>query len=176
MSLPLRPLTTVAAAASLALSPLALAACGDDATEQEQTSTSIGEGSAEDQGFDYTEGDREPAYEGAYDTRFRDVIDEFLGEDVVVSASVEAVSSPVAFTIAGFDDVGLPPLLVLAPQGAEGVEEGMELEVSGTVQGTFSPSTAEEDLGVDLDDDALAEFEGEPYLLAEAVGQVVGTG
>lgn len=176
MSRPLRPLARLAVATSLVLSPLALAACGDDDSEPEAVTAPAEETPDDDGGFDYTEGEPGVRYEGAYDSQFYGELDLYLGEEVVVSAGVEAVPGPAAFTIAGVADTGVEPLLVLAPGGTEGLEAGMEIEVTGTVQGSFSATAAEEDLGLDLDEEALAAFESEPYLVADTVDEVVDAG
>ncbi|MDP5184760.1 hypothetical protein QOZ88_19165 [Blastococcus sp. BMG 814] len=170
-----RPLARLAVATSLALSPLGLAACGDDAAP-EPVSAPLGDSPEEDEGLGDTEVESGPTYEGLYDTGVYDLLDEYLGEEVVLSAGVEAVLGPQAFVIAGAADSGVPPLLVLASEGVEGLEPETDVEVAGTVQGSFSTTAAEADLGVDLDDELLAPFESEPYLVADSVGEVIAGG
>ncbi|WP_236835446.1 hypothetical protein, partial [Blastococcus sp. KM273129] len=168
MSRPLRPLAHLAVAASLALSPLALAACGDDDSEPEAGTAAEETTEEEDEGFGET--DPGPSYEGAYDSEFVEELDLYLGEEVVLSAGIEAVIAPQVFVIAGPADSGVPPLLVLASEAVDGLEPETGVEVAGTVQGSFATTAAEEDLGVDLDDELLAPFEGDPYIVADSAG------
>jgi hypothetical protein len=169
-----RPLARLAVATALALSPLGLAACGDDDSEPEALTVPAEEATEEDEGLGET--DPGPTYEGLYDRSFVEEIQVYVGEEVVLSAGVEALLSPEAMVIAGAADSGVPPLLVLTSEGLD-VQEGLsDIEVAGTVLGSFSTTDAEADLGVDLDDELLAPFEGEPYLVADSVGEIVSTG
>lgn len=172
MSRPRRPLARLAVAASLALSPVALAACGDDDAQPEAVDAPAEE-APEDDGFGET--DPGPTYEGAYDSEFVEELELYLGEEVLVSAGIEAVISPEVFVIAGAADSGVPPMLVLASDPVDGLEPETDIEVAGTVQGSFETTAAEEDLGVDLDDELLAPFEGSPYIVADSAGDVIST-
>lgn len=49
------------------------------------------------------------------------------------------------------------------------VEADQEVDVSGTVIETFVLTEAEEELGLDLDDELYPEWEGQSYISANAV-------
>lgn len=46
------------------------------------------------------------------------------------------------------------------------------VQVTGTVQEGFDVAGVEQELGVDLEDEAFTEFEGEPYIMATS-GEVI---
>jgi hypothetical protein len=84
---------------------------------------------------------------------------------VTVSANVEEVISPNAFTIAGGD---VEALLIVGTNEMNNLQEGGLVEVTGTVR-QFSVAEAEEFVGSDLDDGLYTEFEQEPYIQAQQV-------
>lgn len=109
-------------------------------------------------------------YDGPYDQAFYDDFQEvYAGEMVTVTALVNQVVSPEAFTIAGTDDSTVDELLVLHDGSTTELEPDLDVRVSGTAEESFVLLDVEENLGVDLDDDAFADWEGTPYIDATTV-------
>lgn len=101
--------------------------------------------------------------------------DEYIGQTVTVSGEVAEVIGPQTFSIGAQDEAGGGTLLVVGAQPlAEIVAEDEEIAaedvvgVSGTVR-EFDIPAIEEEIGADLDDAALAEFEGNPAIVANNV-------
>lgn len=101
-------------------------------------------------------------YEGDYNQQFSDESTTYIGQQVTLSAEVSETISPDAFAIAGAAD----PLLILEEQEIPSLDEGQVVQVTGTVQDDFDVVTVEEELGLDLEDEKFADFEGQPYILA----------
>ncbi|GAA2024953.1 hypothetical protein WDZ16_01810 [Pseudokineococcus marinus] len=161
---PLRGLVAVGGAAALALG---LGACGDTAGDEDGTSVEdVNEAESEVE----VDGEGDYAYDGLYDTSYADQQDDLIGQEVTLSASVDEVLDDTSFTIAG-DGSGLEPLLVVdaGSDTASMVQPDQEVDVSGTVEEVFVLTEVEADLGVDLDDELYAEWEGQTYLSADAV-------
>lgn len=119
---------------------------------------------------DVVEEDSETApYNGALDSEFYDAYQSYLGEEVTVSADVNEVVSETSFTIAGTDDTTVEALLVVAEGEMAEVEPGLAVSVTGTVMESFDLPTVEEDTGLDLEEDAYADYDGENYIVASAV-------
>ncbi|KQO02140.1 hypothetical protein ASF21_16070 [Arthrobacter sp. Leaf234] len=108
-------------------------------------------------------------YDGVYDQGFYDDVDTYVGEEVTVSADVNEILSPMSFTIAGTDDTTVDALLVLHDTELPEVTAGLTVGVTGTVQEAFDLPTVEEEMGVDLDDAAFEDWDGEPYIEATSV-------
>ncbi|WP_157359113.1 hypothetical protein [Arthrobacter sp. Soil782] len=108
-------------------------------------------------------------YDGDFDPNFYDSIETYAGEEVSLSAEVLDVLSPTSFTIISGDDPTANPLLVLNEADAEDVLPGMPVQVTGAVKEAFDPSTAEEDLGVNLDDALYEDWIGDFYLEVTAI-------
>ena len=115
------------------------------------------------------EGDPVEPYDGVYDTDFYEAYDSYVGEEVTLSADVNEIVSEKSFTIAGTDDTTVEALLVLADGQMEEVTPGLTVSVTGTVMESFDLPTVEEETGLDLDDEAFADFDGENYVVAESV-------
>ncbi|MGY1709545.1 hypothetical protein ACI8AC_08550 [Geodermatophilus sp. SYSU D00758] len=88
-------------------------------------------------------------------------------EAFTVSAAIGDVYSGHAFTLTGDD--GGDPVLVVSPDDVVGITPELAARVTGVVQEGLDVPAVEEDEGVDLDDDALADWAGRPYVLAEEV-------
>jgi hypothetical protein len=97
---------------------------------------------------------------------------------VMVSADVNDDISPLAFSIAGTDESTAVPLLVLHledendPEGGEtsfDAQDGLPVEVTGTVKGSFDVMALEEKTGRDLNETALENWSGQPYIMATEV-------
>ncbi|WP_422391886.1 hypothetical protein [Arthrobacter sp. N1] len=108
-------------------------------------------------------------YDGVYDQGFYDDVDTYVGEEVTVSADVNEILTPMSFTIAGTDDTTVDALLVLHDTELPEVTPGLTVGVTGTVQEAFDLPTVEEEMGVDLDDAAFEDWDGEPYIEATSV-------
>ena len=109
------------------------------------------------------------AYAGPYDTDFYDEAVTYAGEEVTLSAQINEIISPTAFTIAGTDDTTASPLLIITDQQMPDLEEGRSVEVTGTVQEAFDLPQVEEEMEEDLDDDLFGDYDGQPYIQATEV-------
>jgi hypothetical protein len=141
---------------------LLTAACGQDdapprASTEVQDIQSPGEGRAVDSYLDYGEDWVEPA--------------SYVGEQVRLAAQVGRVISPRAFTLAGADS---EPLLVVHSGTAEPKAEQVVLVV-GTVRNAFSAGQVEQ-IAPQTPARLFADWEAEPYLLAESVAADPETG
>jgi hypothetical protein len=113
------------------------------------------------------------SYDADYNTEFYDEYDSLVGETVRVSATVNEVITPAAFTIAGTDDTTVEPLLVVTATPVPELEEGLTVAVTGIVRESFVLTTVEEDLGLDLEDEAFVTWESERYLEATEIEVLV---
>lgn len=160
-------LRKTAAALVLPFAALSFVGCGTSGPEEGTTAEEVAEGGDE---AAVAEGTGALAYDGVYDSAFVEDYDSLVGEEVTVSAEVNTIISPNALTIAGTDDTTVEPLLVMHNQGdLPDVQEGLTIGVTGTVKEAFDVVTVEEDLGIDLDDDLYADWEGERYIQANSV-------
>ncbi|WP_159617253.1 hypothetical protein [Arthrobacter zhaoguopingii] len=146
-----------AAIALLPFGVLSVAACSDTAGTEEGTSVE-----------DVVEGETDPtaegAYNGIYDQNFYDEADSYTGQEVTVSAEVTETLSDDTFVIAGGDDTTVDPLLIVEEQEIPPLDEGQVVELTGTVEQEFDVAAAEDNLGIDLEDELYADYLGEPYL------------
>lgn len=110
--------------------------------------------------------------------------EEFIGADVTVSGEVGDLVGPQAFTIGGEEFLGTDELLILGaeelPEIVTGVDEeflenepeivGSDdiVQITGTV-GQLEVNALEDDFGSDIDEDLFAEYEDEPFIVAEEV-------
>lgn len=88
-----------------------------------------------------------------------------LGETVTLQVEVTEVVGPNSFTV-GEDDT-----LVVAAAMADALEEGAEVQVTGTVR-SFVLTDVETDLGIDFDEDeetVVIEYEQELIVVADDV-------
>ena len=152
--------TRIAVAAFAAVSTVGLTAC---------SGTAGSEAGADVEDVVEEESAVAEPYEGPYDTDFYDGVDGYVGEQVTLSADVNEVITPEAFTIAGTDDTTVEALLVVGATGNAELAPETTVEVTGTVQDAFVVTEVEEELGVDLDDALFAEWEQEPYVVADGV-------
>jgi hypothetical protein len=160
-----------AVVAVAALSAVGLSACGGD-TAGTEAGADV-EDVVEEEPAEEEPAEEEPLedgpYEGVYDTAFYDGVDTYVGEEVVLSADVNEVITPESFTIAGTDDTSVEALLVVGATGDTELAPETTVGVTGTVQEAFVVTEVEEELGVDLDDALFAEWEQEPYVVADDV-------
>ena len=163
------PFTKLVIAGTLALSPLAMTACGDDTAGPEE-GASVGDIQEEDADVADETAD---GYDGVYDTDFYDGVDSYVGEEVTVSAEVNEILTPESFTIAGTDESSVESLLIVGATGSDSLEAGNPVQVTGTVEEAFDLATVEDDLGVDLDDALYEDYDAEPYIMASDVSTSV---
>ncbi|RBY90192.1 hypothetical protein DQ244_12035 [Blastococcus sp. TBT05-19] len=155
--------TTTARAAmamAAAASVLGLSACSGTAGSESGADVEdvVEEEAAADEPFD-----------GPYDTEFYEDVDDYTGEEVTLSADVNEVITPEAFTIAGTDDTTVEALLVVGATGDAELASETTVKVTGTVEEAFVLTDVEDELGVDLDDALFTEWEDEPYVVADDV-------
>ncbi len=114
-----------AVAAFAAVSTLGLTACSD---------TAGSEAGADVEDVVEEEAVVDEPFEGPYDTEFYEGVDEYVGEQVTLSADVNEVITPEAFTIAGTEDTTVEALLVVGATGDAQLSPETTVEVTGTVQ------------------------------------------
>lgn len=160
--------TRTAVASLLAATGLALTGCGADEPDPGTEVEDVTEGEVLPSGTPAApegSGTRLPFY-GAYDRQFAEDRAVHEGQEVTLTAEVESVLSDHAFAVGDPDDVTLDPLLVVHDADVPQLEEGEALEVVGTVLPDFDVATAEEELGVDLEDALFEDRRGDPWLHA----------
>ncbi|NJC21613.1 hypothetical protein BJ994_000689 [Arthrobacter pigmenti] len=150
---------TLALAGIIPLATLSLVGCNSTSGTEEGADVE-----------DVVDEDEEVApYNGALDSEFYDAYSSYIGEEVTVSADVNEIVSDTSFTIAGTDDTTVEALLVVTEGEMTEVEPGLTVSVTGTVMESFDLPTVEEETGLDLEDDAYADYDGENYIVASEV-------
>ena len=160
--------TRKAAVSLLAAAGLALTGCGADEPDPGTEVEDIVEGEvlpSDTPAAPEGTGTRLPFY-GPYDRQFAEQQAVHEGQEVTLTAEVESVISGNAFAIGDPDDITLDPLLVVHDVDVPDLEEGQALEVVGTVMKDFDVVTAEEELGVDLEDALFEDRQGDAWLHA----------
>ncbi len=109
------------------------------------------------------------AYDGVYDQSFYDDIDSLDGQTVTVSANVNEIISENGFTIAGTDETTVDELLVVHDGSYPELAPGLTVSVTGTVHSVFGIEEVQSDTGVELDQEAYADWESSPYIEATSV-------
>ncbi|WP_434995472.1 hypothetical protein [Arthrobacter sp. Ld5] len=163
-------------AAALAIAPaaiLSVAACSDTAGSEQGADVEDVNEAAEEDNEQVAEGD--DAYVGVYDQAWYDDQDSHVGEEVTLSADVNEVVDPTAFTIAGTDDTTVDELLIVHPEDLPEVSTELTVAVTGTVKEGFDLVTVEEDLGVDLDDALYEDWDGKTYVHATEIDDSVAS-
>lgn len=94
----------------------------------------------------------------------------FAGQRVTVSAEVDQIVGPKAFTMA--DDAG-EELLVVHRALAPNVAVNTPVRVTGTVKKAFDIRAAEEFSRADFNDEAFGAFSAEPYIQASNIDTTV---
>lgn len=158
------------AAGMAAVAGIGLAGCGSEGPESGTDVEDVTDGEVVESSAAATEdaGAMALAYEGDYNQDFYDDVTTYTGQEVTLSAEVSETISPDAFAIAGAVD----PLLIVESQEIPPLDDGQVVQVTGTVQEGFDVVSVEEELGVDLEDEAFADFEGDPYIMATS-GEVL---
>ncbi|HET7326160.1 MAG TPA: hypothetical protein VFJ14_02625 [Nocardioidaceae bacterium] len=152
-----RPLARATAAGLLAVSVLGVAGCGE---EDNATVEDIQE--------EVPPEDASLAYDGVFDSKFFNDVNQYEDEQVKLSTEVAGVmpDSEHAFTIGSGD---VEPLLVVSTDQMSDLEAGSPVAVTGTVHTAFELSTVEENTGVDLQDELFDEFTNEIYIEASTI-------
>jgi hypothetical protein len=138
-----------------------LTACGDPGVNEVEDPEEVPDVRGEDDPTDI--------FTGAYDSEFREDMTAYTGQEVTLTAEVDEVLSPEAFSITSPDGEDVEPLLVLADGSSGAVEAGSAVTIAATPFDEFDPAEAEQQIEVDLEDDLYADWEGEPFLVATTV-------
>lgn len=153
---------TVLAVASAALVSASLAGCGADEPEEAATpdpgTSSESAGASEEMTFE----------------DISDDLETMVGDDVQVRALVEEVVTPGVFTINQIDGNDLESVVVVGAESAGDLAPDQEVVVDATVESALDPDSVAELLDVQLEDEMLTDFEGQPYLEASSVTQADG--
>lgn len=129
-------------------------------------------------------------YAGVYDREFYDDVEFYVGEEVTIAALVGEVVSPNVFTIidttdAGesteatpvdIDEVVIEPLLVVHGDDVPGLAPANPVGVVGVVREAFYVDIVEEELGVDLGEGTVEQWEGQPYIEVVRAGSLTRAG
>ncbi|MDT0275472.1 hypothetical protein [Blastococcus goldschmidtiae] len=151
-----RPTIAVLLAAAVA----ALPACSEDTVD-----AGTGSDAPDVRGPD----DLQDPYDGEYGEDFRDDIAGYEGQEVTLEAAVDQVISPVAFTITAPDGDDVEPTLVIVEEPVIDLAPGAEVVVAGVPHEEFDLAAVEEELGAELPEEELEEWDDEPYVLAGIV-------
>lgn len=160
--------TRVMAAGVFAVAGLGLAGCNTAGPEEGTDVEDITEGEVLESSPAPQDGEAElsTGYVGPYDQAFYDESETYAGQQVTVSAEVTETLSTDTFVIAGAAGTAVDPLLIVEEQEVPALDDGQVVEVTGTVAQDFDVAAAEEELGIDLEDELYADYVGEPYLMA----------
>lgn len=106
---------------------------------------------------------REPSAGWDPGTDIDDIVDNteaYVGKTVTISGEVEKLIGPYAFLLA--DD----KMLAITPSRRDELFVEPTAYITGTIR-VFSLPETEEEIGIDLEDEQFAEFEGKPAILVE---------
>lgn len=93
---------------------------------------------------------------------------------MTVSAKVNQIVSPDSFTVGGLDDTeSVEPLLIVWQRGVGELTEGLPVEVTGVVKEAADLPTVLDQMGLDLEDGALVDYNGTNYLQATSIDTTV---
>lgn len=164
----------VAATGSLALGALTLAGCATSGPEEGADVEDVTDGESVEEDTRDADAATEP-FDGRYDAEFVGDYDGYVGETVTLSADIDEIVSANAFTIAGTDDTTVEPLLIVHDGTMTDIEEGLSVQVTGEVEEGFDVTAVEDDLSVELEDDAYDEWEDERFIHADSIDGSVET-
>lgn len=170
-----RHTTRMAIAGLVTAAGLGLAGCGNEDTGtdvEDITEGEVAESSPAAEATDGMTGAVPPVtpYRGPYDQQYYDEQQVYEGQEVTLTGEVEEVLSDQAFEISDPDDAELGSLLVLHTlQEPPALEDGQLVEVVGTVQASFDPATAGEQLGIELTAEGLEDHQDEGWVQATEV-------
>ncbi|GAA4731933.1 hypothetical protein GCM10023328_08950 [Modestobacter marinus] len=160
-----RPIAKLVLAGAVGLAPLTLVACSDKGPDGVWSAGDL----LDEEGVEADAGVDAGVFNGSYDSGFYEQSDQFVGEEVTVSATVEEIYDPNSFAIGGIEETDAEPLLVVGSDIAGVLEDGQVLLVTGTVQSGFDEAAVEEEQGFDLPDGEYTDFAGQDYIVAESV-------
>ncbi|MGQ1838881.1 hypothetical protein ACT4S2_10525 [Kocuria turfanensis] len=159
-----------AAAALAAAAGLSLGGCSTEGPETGTDVEDVSEGEVLESSpapeNDPTAGE---TFAGTYDQDFYDERETYVGQQVTLSAEVDDVIGDDGLVIAGAAENTVDPLLVLYDMDQVDVEEGQVVEVVGTVQQSFDPSTLDDQAQEDFTDELYQDHEQQPYVEASSV-------
>ena len=149
-----------AAAVFVAVTAVALPACGEDDPE-----SSAGDEVPDVRGSE----DLDDVYNGPYSADLREDLEGYDGQEITVEGTVDRVLSPVAFTLAPPEGEDAEPVLVVVQEAATAPEAGSDVVVAAVAQDEFRSDEVDAELDLPEDDETFEEWEGDPYLLASLV-------
>jgi hypothetical protein len=163
------PTLRTAATGLVAASALLLGACGEDTTgpERDAEVEDVQE-QPPDVSLPSSALPTVTVEPGMFDTDVADVGNS-VGQEVTLTAYVNDVIAPKAFTILGTKDTTADELLVLHQQDAPALTPGSAVRVTGAVRPEFSVQAAEQFVETDLDDAVLTAWQGHNYIEANAI-------
>jgi hypothetical protein len=99
--------------------------------------------------------------------------DAYMGRSFIVTGKVGEVVDPNTFTVYEDQAVGIAGEILVVYDSAEvmftpGDNGGDDIQVTGTIHG-YDVVAIEDVTGLDLDDDAFADYEGMPVMVAESI-------
>lgn len=152
---------------ALALTTLAVTACGDAGPTRPDAGEDVPDIRGEQNFTD--------PYTGEYDEDFAEDLEAYDGLEVTLEAEVAEVLSPRTFVITAPDQADVPPLLVVHPEDLD-LAPGETVIVAATPDVELDLQEGEEAAGTDLDDQAYEQWMDEPYLIASNVEKTPVTG
>lgn len=108
-------------------------------------------------------------YVGDYDAAFSETVLDYADQEVSLIGQVDTVVSPVAFTLTALDGSPAASLLVVHDPVGDGLTEGADVEVAGTLREAYNVPTAEENVGEPPGEEVLAHYDGQPFVGEAAV-------
>jgi hypothetical protein len=152
---------TVLGAATAALAATSLAGCSDgvseDAADPGPDSTST---------VDETQASDDGSPEAMTFEAISDDLGSMVDDDVRVRARVEDVITPGVFLINAVEGNDLESVVVVGEDTARDLALDEQVVVEGTVEPSLAPHRVARLLGVQIDDEMLTDFRGDPYLVA----------
>lgn len=147
-----------------------LAACGSNGGNSDDAAPPAGSPAppAATQNMPKDDSDSKPAYDGAYDAKFREWAGDHEGDVVTITGHVKTVLNENALTIMGTN--GTEDFLVVGKGKAAGIKAGDNVSVTGKVHKAFDLPGVEDEIDVDFNDDnVLQGFDRDPYVVATDV-------
>jgi hypothetical protein len=148
-------------AATAALAATSLAGCSDDTSED-----------AADPDPGSTSSVEEPQASGGKPEEamtFEDISDDLgsmVDDDVRVRAKVEDVITPGVFLINAVEGNDLESVVVVGEETARDLALDEQVVVEATVEPSLAPNQVARLLDVQIDDEMLTDYRGDPYLVA----------
>lgn len=176
-----RHTTRMAVVSLFAVAGLGLAGCGGEETGTDVEDITEGEVLESSPAAEATGEATETVppvtpYRGPYNQQFYDDRQVYEGQEVTLTGEIEEILSDQAFEISDPEDAEVGSLLVLHNlEQPPALEDGQVVEIVGTVQASFDPATAGEEMGIDLDAMMFEDHEGDPWIQATDVSTEMAT-